>query len=95
MLRIACRQHNRINLKGWGWETSPSKTMQVTRVFNSLSNDVPDTILEVLMRRDNLSKAEALELIADAKQRVADGEDPEEIVHFDFGLEPDYIYDIL
>lgn len=30
-----------------------------------------------------------------ARERVLDGEDPEEILHYDFGLEPDYVYDLL
>lgn len=54
-----------------------------------------ESILEVLMRRDGLSKAEAQERIEEAKQMVLDGENPEEVVHYEFGLEPDYIFDIL
>ena len=54
-----------------------------------------DSILEVLMRRDGLSKEEAQERIDEAKQMVADGDDPEEVVHYEFGLEPDYIWDIM
>jgi hypothetical protein len=37
---------------------------------------------------------EALEVINEMRQRVMDGEDPEEIL-FEEGLEPDYIMDIL
>ena len=54
-----------------------------------------DSILEVLMRRDGLSEEEAQERIEEAKQMVLDGEDPEEVVRYEFGLEPDYIFDIL
>lgn len=54
-----------------------------------------ESILEVLMRRDGLTKDEAQERIDEAKQMVLDGEDPEEVVHYEFGLEPDYIFDIL
>jgi len=54
-----------------------------------------DSILEVLMRRDGLSKEEAQERIDEAKQMVADGDDPEEVVHYEFGLEPDYIWDLM
>ena len=46
------------------------------------------------MKRDNLSEAEALEQINDMQQAVLDGENPEEIL-YDYGLEPDYIFDIL
>jgi len=54
-----------------------------------------ESILEVLMRRDGLTKDEAQERIEEAKQMVLDGDDPEEVVHYEFGLEPDYIFDIL
>ena len=52
------------------------------------------TLLKILMKRDNLSEAEALEQINDMQQAVLDGENPEEIL-YDYGLEPDYIFDIL
>jgi hypothetical protein len=54
-----------------------------------------ETLKEVLMRRDRLSAADAQELIDEAKARVQEGEDPEEILHDDFGLEPDYFWDLL
>jgi len=54
-----------------------------------------ETLLEVLMRRDGMARADALELIAEAKARVEDGEDPEEVLYDEFGLEPDYIFDLL
>ena len=51
-------------------------------------------LLTILMRRDNLSKAEALDLISEMQQAVLNGENPEELL-YDIGLEPDYIFDIL
>jgi hypothetical protein len=51
-------------------------------------------LLKILMRRDNLSKAEALEQIEEMQQSVLDGENPEELL-YDIGLEPDYVFDIL
>ncbi len=53
------------------------------------------SLIEVLIRRDGLSTSEAQDLIDDARYRVADGEDPEEILFEEFGLEPDYIFDLL
>ena len=50
---------------------------------------------KVLMERDGISSKEADEVIADAKQRVWDGEDPEEVLADEFGLEPDYIFDLM
>ena len=63
--------------------------MMSTPVFGNYS------IREVLMRRDGLSSSEAEEMINEAKGRVQDGEDPEEILSEDFGLEPDYLFDLL
>ena len=54
-----------------------------------------ESLKQVIMRRDNLSSGEADELIDEAKQAVRDGGDPEEILHDDFGLEPDYIWDLI
>ena len=54
-----------------------------------------ESLKQVIMRRDNLSSREADELIEEARDRVLSGEDPEEILHDDFGLEPDYIFDLL
>lgn len=53
------------------------------------------TIVEVLIQRDGLSK-DAVELqLRDARMRVVDGEDPESILYTEFGLEPDYMFDLL
>ncbi len=54
-----------------------------------------ETLKQVLMRRDGMSSHEANEAIADARERVLEGEDPEEILCEEFGLEPDYIFDLL
>lgn len=50
---------------------------------------------QTLMRRDGLSADEAQELIDEARDEVRGGADPEEILYNDFGLEPDYIFDLL
>lgn len=54
-----------------------------------------DSLLDTIMRRDKLTKEDALALIDEAKQEVADGADPEEVLLDMFGLEPDYIFDLL
>ena len=54
-----------------------------------------ETLKQVLMRRDKMTADEAQELIDEARERVAEGEDPEKILHYDFGLEPDYIFDLI
>lgn len=52
-------------------------------------------LLEVLMRRDGLWRGEAQELIEEARSRVLAGDDPEEVLAEEFGLEPDYVFDLL
>lgn len=54
-----------------------------------------ETLKQVLMRRDGLSAAEAQSLIDEARERVLSGDDPEEVLAEEFGLEPDYIFDLL
>lgn len=54
-----------------------------------------ETIKQVLMRRDGLSADEADEMVAYAKELVADGEDPEEVCYEEFSLEPDYMFELL
>ena len=56
-------------------------------------------IREILMRRDGLSAEEADDLIEEAKSdlnyRLANGEMPYDICEEHFGLEPDYIMELL
>lgn len=54
-----------------------------------------ETLKQVLMRRDGLSAAEAQRAVNAARQRVWEGEDPEEVLEEEFGLEPDYVMDLL
>jgi hypothetical protein len=54
-----------------------------------------ESIKSILIRRDGMTALEAIEVIHEARARIADGEDPEEILHEEFGLEPDYIFDLL
>ena len=59
------------------------------------ANKVKNEIIQVLMDRDKMSKDEAEELLSDARESLDDGEDPEEILLDHFGLEPDYIFDLI
>lgn len=54
-----------------------------------------DNLITVLMDRDGLSKAEAIEQVNDAADLVLSGENPEDVLLEEFGLEPDYIFDLL
>lgn len=52
-----------------------------------------ESIVSILMRRDGMTRAEALEIVGIARERIRAGEDPEEVLAEEFGLEPDYIFD--
>jgi len=54
-----------------------------------------ETLKEVLMERDDLTPEEADEIISEMRVMVEDGEDPEEVLSYTVGLEPDYIFDLL
>jgi len=53
------------------------------------------SILQVLMRRDEMGRVDAMDLIRAAREEVEEGGDPEEICEEWFGLEPDYIFDLI
>lgn len=48
-----------------------------------------------IMERDGIDSDEADDLIAEARACVAEGENPEDVLEDYFGLEPDYIFDLL
>lgn len=52
-------------------------------------------IVKILMNRDGASLSEAREQLKEARLRVENGEDPEEILLEEFGLEPDYLFDLI
>ena len=58
-----------------------------------------ETIKQVLMRRDGMTAKEADELIAECREdlmeRLANDEMPYDICEEYFGLEPDYIDDLI
>ena len=59
-------------------------------------NSKPTELVQVLMRRDSMTREEAEEAVLEARERVLENtEDPEEILHDEFGLEPDYVFDLL
>jgi hypothetical protein len=47
-----------------------------------------------LLGRGDLTEEEVDELIEEMRDRVADGEDPEDVL-YDEGIEPDFVFDIL
>jgi hypothetical protein len=52
-------------------------------------------LAEALVRNESAENLkEAFQIIAEMRDAVLDGEDPEELLA-DYGLEPDYVFDIL
>ena len=51
-------------------------------------------IVKILMERDEISEKEAMETYTDAREAIADGEDPEEVL-YDLGLYIDDIFDFI
>ncbi len=58
-----------------------------------------NSIIKVLMERDELSRSEAVELFKEAQHelnnRLVAGEDCYDICQEYFGLEPDYLMDLI
>ena len=50
---------------------------------------------KILMERDGFSYEEARRAVKEARERVYAGEDPEELLYEEFGLEPDYMEDLV
>jgi hypothetical protein len=57
-----------------------------------------ESLKQVLMRRDGLTDLEADDLIDEVREMMLvameEGEDPEEVLMDELGLEPDYLLDI-
>jgi hypothetical protein len=68
------------------------------RITRKEANKV-DSIVDVLMRRDGLSREEAEDEVQNAREelmdRLADGDDPYDICQELFGLEPDYLMELI
>lgn len=53
------------------------------------------TLLEALVSNESASDTEeAKQIVNEMRNRVIDGEDPEDVL-MDYGLEPDYVFEIL
>lgn len=52
-------------------------------------------LVAILMKRDGLDKEEAEEWVQNAKDQVSEGADAEEVLEDEFGLEPDYVIDLI
>lgn len=56
-------------------------------------------VIRILMKRDDMTREEATALVEEVKEMMLEaahnGDDPEEILMEELGLEPDYMMDIL
>ena len=52
-------------------------------------------LVSILMKRDGLDKEEAERWVQEARDQVSEGSDPEEVLEDEFGLEPDYVIDLI
>jgi hypothetical protein len=52
-------------------------------------------IVEILIRRDGMTAEEANAALEDAREQVAQGADPEQVLADEFGLEPDYFWELI
>ena len=52
-------------------------------------------LVSIMMERDGMERDEAEELLRDARADVENGEDPAEVLADWFGLEPDYLEDLI
>lgn len=52
-------------------------------------------ITEILIKRDNLTEDQALDVINEAVEAVDHGVDIKDVMYNYFGLEPDYLFDFM
>ena len=52
-------------------------------------------VVEILMKRDGMTEEEAKDLVKECREMIYDGEDPTDVLEYEVGLEPDYIFDII
>jgi hypothetical protein len=52
-------------------------------------------IVRILIERDGMCQSDAEEEVRKARMQVRLGADPAEVLEEEFGLEPDYIFDLI
>lgn len=61
--------------------------------------DANNQVVQILMKRDKLVLNDAIQQVLDTAAEmldaIAEGDDPEEILMDNLGLEPDYIFEII
>ena len=64
-------------------------------LFNQLMEKIITDFEKVLINRDGMTPENARLELEDARQQIMDGQDPEELLFDEYGLEPDYFFDLL
>jgi len=52
-------------------------------------------IVEILMNRDGMTQKDAERMLMEAQYEIYEGANPEHILEDNFGLEPDYLFDLI
>lgn len=65
------------------------------QLTEGLKMNTTNKIVSILMERDGMERGEAENLFWYARAAVEDGQNPKEILEDWFGLEPDYLDDLL
>lgn len=76
-------------------ETPPETTLESPAMPTPQPEIKYCELTRVLAARDNLTLVDAQVLVDEAREEVSQGADPEELLHEEFGLEPDYVFDLL
>lgn len=90
-LASSSRREKPLSLQNAVW---PMVRLLLSIPANPGGND-HENLKQILMHRDGMSADEAEELIQEAREAVAEGQDPEEVCYDYFGLEPDYVWELL
>ena len=81
------------------WDCSADESRDYYRMKKHSKEDIMETIKEVLMERDGMTEEEAEDLIEECRidlhERLAEGEMPYDICAEYFGLEPDYLEELV
>ena len=55
----------------------------------------PNAIIRSLMEHDGMEMMDAVNYLEECREMVENGEDPEEVLLYELGLEPDYLLDLI
>lgn len=86
-------KHRTITIKNQFWRIKIPFNHFSYNLIKKLNHN--SELVKVLIRRGDHTLSEIKEMITNARKRFEDGENPEEILHEEFGLKPDYLFDLI